>query len=269
MLANLMQNPGASALVGYYTKLVGFCTILGTIIAILEFIKRGKKKVIIYSIDSTERTGYDTYSTKIILWNSGNDPLKREDIASLTISASGTGRISSAVIEKQNEKSNMFSVKTRDGKAIVDFKYMNKNQGAVVKVYHTGSANKISFDCKIIGGGVKAKKLDPNIDDDLLFLSTCTFIFGLLIDLSWAIVTRVLPGADPVVVASTIVSTLLDDFGPVVFVMLVFLAIMGAALVLIIISSVGVVVGTVFAAAGAAAGVGTSAVFLIAISRVC
>lgn len=124
MLESLMQNPVVSGL-------LSLITILGFFITFYEFIKGRKHKEISYEINSQEliknnistvpklKVMFDNQkiesltATKIILWNSGDDVIWKEDIVNskpLVFSALNTAKILDANIIKQNEESNEFCI---------------------------------------------------------------------------------------------------------------------------------------------------------------
>ena len=182
MLESLMQNPVAWAV-------LAICTVFSVGFAIYTWIIGKKNKEISYAVESfvlvkknestipkmkllfDNRQVESLTATTITLWNSGNDAIQRGDIVKdkpLILSAPDTVEILDVQVMKQNEKSNHFSVKMVDGTPTIDFEYMNKKEGAVLQVYHTGPADKLALDCKIIGGKpprqLSLSKAEINID---------------------------------------------------------------------------------------------------------
>jgi len=100
--------------------------------------------------------------TKIAFWNAGNDTIKGQDIKKpLTVTVENGYKILKAdqfyIINKENK----FSINLSDDKShiIVDFDYLDKNQGEIIQLYHNGkSENDIKIDGYIMGSGAPIHK---------------------------------------------------------------------------------------------------------------
>ena len=188
MLKILMQNPAVQAV-------LAICTITGTIFGIWGFAISRRRKEISYAVESfvlvkknkstipkmkllfDNRQVESLTATNITLWNSGNDAIQRGDIVKdkpLILSAPDTVEILDVQVMKQNEESNLFSVEMVDGTPTIDFDYMNKKEGAVLQVYHTGPADELALDCKIIGGKPPRQlRLSKAEIDPVLIMMAC------------------------------------------------------------------------------------------------
>lgn len=93
--------------------------------------------------------------TQIKIWNKGNKTINRGDITEkdpLTVSISDGFRILGKTIYEKNEANNFKLVEVPDKNyLLVDFEYMDKNDGAVIEIFHTGN----SPACIDIGGTIK------------------------------------------------------------------------------------------------------------------
>ncbi|MCK4736873.1 MAG: hypothetical protein KAT65_30755 [Methanophagales archaeon] len=104
-------------------------------------------------------------ATKIALWNAGHDTINSQDIASaapLTVHIKG-GKILDAKVDQKNP-ANKFSVDIADDKsyATIQFDYIDKNEGVVIRLFHTGkSSEDIEINGKIKGVGKPIPILVP------------------------------------------------------------------------------------------------------------
>lgn len=194
-LEQLMGNP-------YAWLFLSFCTIFSVIYAVYMGIKSKEKKQISYSMTTNEivRSGKDiipgfqisycnqTISnltiTRFAIWNSGNRLLNLTDIVEtmpLSITSKENGaEILDASIIKYSEKSNKFSVNKKNSHCVeISFDYMDTQEGIILQILHTGSANDIYFTGKIKGG----KKLKNIGNDCFLFkqIETKKELSGLII----------------------------------------------------------------------------------------
>lgn len=155
-------------------SILAFCTIFGVVFSLYQFlkdrnkrefsvskdgylvVKNGKKKIHSLSILFDGKEVDNVTITKITIWNSGSEDIRREDIASerpLIIKASKNVEILNAEIIVQTDSTNKFSIESITDDVIhLDFEYANKNDGIVVQVIHTGNSDDLAFDCKIKGG---------------------------------------------------------------------------------------------------------------------
>lgn len=114
----------------------------------------------------------DLSSSKFYIWNSGNVVIKYADIVTsrpLCIKNTGNAQILDVQIVCQSDESNNFSVAVvKDGLVQIAFDYIDHGEGVVLQILHTGLANDLELDCKIIGGKevidrsvIKRKKEEP------------------------------------------------------------------------------------------------------------
>ena len=94
--------------------------------------------------------------SKFAIWNSGNRTLNDVDMVGtkeLTIYALNESKILDYELVLSSEKTNNFSIQRIDEHTIkIFFKYVDKKDGIIVQVIHTGYEEDIQIDCKIKGG---------------------------------------------------------------------------------------------------------------------
>lgn len=165
----LMQNP-------YAWALLSFCTLFSVILAIWTYLK-GKKKLEISCFCNTneivksgrklisdlqllyhEKTIDNLAITRYAIWNSGNDVLNYSAIVEtkplqIIVSNDDDVEILDAMILTQSEKTNNFVLEEINCKYVkIRFEYIEKNDGIVVQLIHTGGKHSLTVDCKIKGG---------------------------------------------------------------------------------------------------------------------
>lgn len=119
-------------------------------------VKKGKKKIEKLNLLFDGKEIDDLTITKFVIWNSGNEEIRRDDLVSekpLAIKSIGKAQILDAQIIVYTESTNKFSItKVESKKATLDFEYVNKNDGVVVQIIHSGSQDDLLLDCKLKGG---------------------------------------------------------------------------------------------------------------------
>lgn len=94
--------------------------------------------------------------SKFAIWNSGNRTLNDVDVVEtkeLTIYTLNESKILDYELVLSSEKTNNFSIQRIDEHTIkIFFKYVDKKDGIIVQVIHTGYEEDIQIDCKIKGG---------------------------------------------------------------------------------------------------------------------
>lgn len=96
-------------------------------------------------------------ATRIAFWNAGRETIRREDIASaapLTVRVKDGCEILDHKILYEKNTANRFSVTKEDDRSHItlDFEYVDKDEGAVVQILHTGkSAEDLEFRGRIKG----------------------------------------------------------------------------------------------------------------------
>lgn len=100
--------------------------------------------------------------SEILLWNSGNVSLRSNDIVPkrpLKICTCDGSIILEKSIIYQPEGSNSFAIcKSTESQFLLDFDCVGKQEGIVLKVYHTGDSATLALDCKVIDGRVVNNK---------------------------------------------------------------------------------------------------------------
>ena len=108
----------------------------------------------------------DTLSTaKVAIWNDGTEPLKGEDIVRANpprIVLNGDAKILHAkLLDQNNDDSQMTTELAEDGKQLtLDWYYLDKNDGMVVQIIHTGANDRdIMLAGKLIGGKLNRRPI--------------------------------------------------------------------------------------------------------------
>lgn len=121
-----------------------------------HLIRKKKSKFEKISISYDGKRVEDLCVSKFTIWNSGNRTLNCSDIVEskeLTISTSQNNIILDVEIIVCSEETNKFSVETIDETTIkINFDYVDKKDGTIVQIIHTGTDSDIQIDCKIKGG---------------------------------------------------------------------------------------------------------------------
>lgn len=110
----------------------------------------------------------DLSITKLTIWNDGNIKLEEDDFASsekLAIEAIEDCKMLNASILLEPEKTNTFNINLNLelNKLFISFEYMDPNNGLVIQIVHTGSADNLRLMGKIKSG--KPIKNDENNND--------------------------------------------------------------------------------------------------------
>lgn len=121
-------------------------------------------------------------ATKIAFWNAGNDTINSDDITStnpLTINITEGYKILNAKILQVIEPANQFEIDIIDDMSIgIHFDYLDKNQGAIIQLLHTGKSEKdIEIKGKIKGVGEPIRK-SARISHDSISLFNLVIIYG-------------------------------------------------------------------------------------------
>jgi hypothetical protein len=106
--------------------------------------------------------------SRLLFWNDGADTIDHSDMvrsSPLRIVGDNGATLLDATILRANNATNSFSVSspTSENTCLLDFEYLDKGEGALIQVVHTGIS---SNDLKVVGAikGVKSlrlKKLKP------------------------------------------------------------------------------------------------------------
>lgn len=101
--------------------------------------------------------------TKIAFWNQGRETIKRNDIPEgdpLRISIKNGIKILDAEVISSNNPANKFQISSIDNDSSVRifFDYLDKNQGGVIQIIHTGTtSNDLSIEGTVMGVGKPIK----------------------------------------------------------------------------------------------------------------
>lgn len=121
-----------------------------------NIVKQGKSSIDKLKLTFDGKPIEELTMTKIALWNSGCEEIRREDIASdsrLCIKCNDGTEILDAEIIFESDTTNNFSIVTiESNKVTFDFEYVDKKSGIVVQVAHTGNESDLFVDVKIKGG---------------------------------------------------------------------------------------------------------------------
>lgn len=94
--------------------------------------------------------------TKILFWNAGNGTIRRNDIppnAPVRLLSVNGARIVEARILEEKDDANSFALSPVTGDSFdIGFEYVDKDEGAVIQIAHTGKSSKdISLTGRIMG----------------------------------------------------------------------------------------------------------------------
>ena len=184
-LDTLMQSPIAWAISLFFT-------VVSVPFAIFFFIKSKRKlEISYYYLDSEIVSNGKSFVselqllfhgkainnitvTRLALWNSGNEVLNHSDIVDskklCIFSDNPSAEILDAIVIKHSDETNQFGIENKTSKYVeLNFDYLNKRDGIVVQIMHTGERSSLKFDCKIKGGkkpkslNEKSKKTEGSI----------------------------------------------------------------------------------------------------------
>lgn len=167
MLEKLMDSPIA-------WTILAVITIVSLIYAIVCQQKNKEKKEFSYCLKSNylirkKKTEFEKLSityggqqiedlcvSKFTIWNSGNRTLNNNDMVEdkeLTISVLDNSKILDAELIAYSEETNKFYVEVINEHTVkIYFEYVDKKEGVVIQIIHTGTNDAIQIDCKIKGG---------------------------------------------------------------------------------------------------------------------
>ncbi|MBE6814775.1 MAG: hypothetical protein E7522_04920 [Ruminococcaceae bacterium] len=157
-----------------------------------HLIRKKKSKFEKISISYDGKQIEDLCVSKFTIWNSGNRTLNSIDMVDskeLTISTLDSSIILDVEIIACSDETNKFSVKSIDDHTIkVNFDYVDKKEGVIVQIIHTGTDSDIQIDCKIKGGkqikninNNKTTKFIGRFLNSAIFESFSMFFYGVAI----------------------------------------------------------------------------------------
>ncbi len=116
--------------------------------------KKSKFEKLLITYDSQEIENLCV--SKFTLWNSGNKTINNLDMVNtkeVSIHLSNNAKILDTEIIGVSDETNDFKIETIDDtSAKILFDYVDKKEGIVFQIIHTGTEEDISIDCKIKGG---------------------------------------------------------------------------------------------------------------------
>jgi hypothetical protein len=145
--------------------------------------------------------------TKIGFWNAGSETIKKQDVVKddpLVIRGKqGVVILSVAIIEAVNPLNKVDCVTSQDRThAKVTFDYLDKNQGAIIQVFHTGTTNAdIAVEGTVMGGS----RIRRHARDSPQQGTVPVWMFFILVGVLWGVwaflaTGIVTPSTEPVVV---------------------------------------------------------------------
>jgi hypothetical protein len=127
--------------------------------------------------------------SNIVFWNKGTETIDNQDIIKqdpLRIECSENNHILEATVIRSNKLANQLSLEVRDsGKAAyVTFEYLDKNNGGIFQIIHTGiSSNDIFFKGELKGAVIQVYKNRQTNRALILFLpALLQFYFVVIVD---------------------------------------------------------------------------------------
>lgn len=151
--------------------------ILGLIPAYIFYVKSLRYKEPVYAVKNY-RVIHDyessipslkvSYSNKkvksfsiaqIIFYNRGTETISKQDIDTVNhirIAVKEGVKILDASIMQSNNPSSLFMVNVVDNEALIDFEYLDKNQGGIIRIMHTGLSKD---DLEVVGDIKGANRL--------------------------------------------------------------------------------------------------------------
>lgn len=122
-----------------------------------------EKLLITYDTREIENLCISTFT----LWNSGNRTISSQDMVKtkeISVCLANNAKILDVEIIKVVETTNQFRIEKIDDSMVkIIFDYIDKKEGLVFQIMHTGSEEDVLIDCKIKGG-----KPIKNINNDTL-----------------------------------------------------------------------------------------------------
>lgn len=119
--------------------------------------------------------------TKLTFWNKTASPIRKSDIidaAPLSILSKNGEILDVSVLNGENTPNKIGASLINDTTVHITFDYLNRKEGGIIQIIHTGNHNAIDITRQIIGGEIKVKKVS-----DLSYRRSilASIIFALLI----------------------------------------------------------------------------------------
>jgi hypothetical protein len=203
-LADENVNSVSQFLTGAWGTLIGLLIgTIGLIAAVVFYFKAKREKLPRYSMRSfnffqglTTHVPFLTIHfqghgepiatltrTKIVLWNAGKETINKSDVVDIDpvrVKAAAGCTLLDAEVAYANNPANQFEVNVNREKtqATVTFKYIDKNQGAVLQLFHTGP----SHSSLEIAGSIKGASLKEVTEEvPFLFAALIFMAYGLIV----------------------------------------------------------------------------------------
>lgn len=100
--------------------------------------------------------------TKLTFWNKTASPIRKSDIidaAPLSILSKNGEILDVSVLNGENTPNKIGASLINDTTVHITFDYLNKKEGGIIQIIHTGNHNAIDITRQIIGGEIKVKKV--------------------------------------------------------------------------------------------------------------
>ncbi len=145
-----------------------FFALLGYLLTIYTYFKSKKKKVGVFNLKSVNLVSSATSklsklevffngkkidnvtSSYIAIWNRGNDIISKEDVAPADpLKLKFLGELLEFTVIREKNRANNFRLKLENSnELLIEFDYMAKNEGILIKAEHTGNSNS---DIQVLG----------------------------------------------------------------------------------------------------------------------
>ena len=140
--------------------------IINAVLSSNELITNNQSNISKVKILYDNETVDDITVTTLTFWNKTSTTIHKTDLIDaepLSIFTNG-GKILDVSVLKGSRSSNQINVSlTNDNSANITFDYLDKKEGGIIQVIHTGNHNPIDITRKIKGGTVKVKKFSDKV----------------------------------------------------------------------------------------------------------
>lgn len=121
-----------------------------------SLIRKKKSKFEKLNITYNNQAVEDLCVSRFTIWNSGNKTINNIDIVEtkeITISTLDDNQILDVELIACSEETNRFKIEKANEHTIkILFDYVDKKEGIVLQIIHTGTSDSLKIDCKIKGG---------------------------------------------------------------------------------------------------------------------
>lgn len=126
------------------------------------------------NIQYDKDTIYDISVLRLMIWNSGSDVIRQEDIAKnhpINFIADEETRFLDAKLIASNNDSIVINLHKEENEVAIDFEYLEANQGLVVEILYTGSLDNLGVSGAVKGGSIGFKNAQSE------FMTRPPFVF--------------------------------------------------------------------------------------------